>query len=145
MNVRRNIALAATVAAFSGLAVAGPATGAFASSQGERAQTAVSQEAGVLAACPKGEYAHKALAGGVRGWTANYSNTMTAVIGVGNSGNHVTEAQCMLVGWGFDPKGVDGVFGAGTAAAVKKFQSDQKISADGVVGKNTWSRLRNPK
>ncbi|MFE4367222.1 peptidoglycan-binding protein [Streptomyces sp. NPDC056835] len=62
---------------------------------------------------------------------------MTAVIGVGNTGSHVTEAQCMLLGWDFDPKGVDGVFGANTAAAVKRFQNDQRISADGVVGKTT--------
>ncbi|MEV7865215.1 peptidoglycan-binding domain-containing protein [Streptomyces sp. NPDC088124] len=144
MNIRKNIALASAVAAFSGLVVAGPATGAFAATQGDRAQGAVSQEARVLAACPKGEYAHKALQNGVRGWTANYSSTMTAVIGVGNTGNHVTEAQCMLLGWGFNPKGVDGTFGANTKAALIKFQKDQRISADGVVGKTTWSRLRNP-
>ncbi|HEU4347361.1 MAG TPA: peptidoglycan-binding protein, partial [Actinoplanes sp.] len=36
---------------------------------------------------------------------------------------------------------VDGVFGAGTAAAVRSFQSHAGIGADGVVGPTTWRTL----
>ena len=36
---------------------------------------------------------------------------------------------------------VDGIFGAGTETAVKKFQSYFGLTADGVVGERTWNKL----
>lgn len=36
---------------------------------------------------------------------------------------------------------VDGIFGPGTEAAVKEFQRRSGITADGIVGKNTWAKL----
>lgn len=39
---------------------------------------------------------------------------------------------------------VDGTFGSGTEKAVKKFQSKNNITADGVVGASTWAALGNP-
>ena len=36
---------------------------------------------------------------------------------------------------------VDGSYGADTYNAVKKYQTDNKLNADGVVGKNTWKKL----
>jgi peptidoglycan hydrolase-like protein with peptidoglycan-binding domain len=36
---------------------------------------------------------------------------------------------------------VDGDFGSKTTARVKQFQSDFGLSADGIVGNNTWSVL----
>jgi N-acetyl-anhydromuramyl-L-alanine amidase AmpD len=35
----------------------------------------------------------------------------------------------------------DGIFGAGTEAAVKKFQSDNDLVADGIVGSKTWEAI----
>ena len=40
--------------------------------------------------------------------------------------------------------GVDGIFGADTLAAVKAFQRDQGLNADGIVGAATWAALENP-
>ena len=36
---------------------------------------------------------------------------------------------------------VDGAFGSGTLAAVKAFQKANGLVVDGIVGKNTWSKL----
>lgn len=36
---------------------------------------------------------------------------------------------------------VDGQFGSGTEGAVKKFQKDNKLEDDGIVGKLTWTGL----
>ena len=36
---------------------------------------------------------------------------------------------------------VDGVFGAKTEAAIKKFQGESGLVADGIVGEKTWTRL----
>jgi peptidoglycan hydrolase-like protein with peptidoglycan-binding domain len=36
---------------------------------------------------------------------------------------------------------VDGMFGSKTTARVKQFQSDFGLSADGIVGDNTWTVL----
>ena len=35
----------------------------------------------------------------------------------------------------------DGIFGYNTERAVKNYQSARGLSADGIVGKNTWTRL----
>ena len=35
----------------------------------------------------------------------------------------------------------DGVFGAGTAAAVKKWQAENGLTADGIVGDGTWTKM----
>lgn len=35
----------------------------------------------------------------------------------------------------------DGIFGKDTYNAVKKYQTDNKLSVDGIVGKNTWRKL----
>ena len=36
---------------------------------------------------------------------------------------------------------VDGIYGTGSATAMKSFQSSRGLSADGIVGRNTWRYL----
>lgn len=53
----------------------------------------------------------------------------------------VTQLQKELQAWGYDPKGIDGNFGPGCEAAVKAFQRDNGLSADGSVGPATKAKL----
>ena len=61
----------------------------------------------------------------------------------GSSGEYVTLLQTQLIQRGYDlqPYGADGKFGAKTENAVKAFQKDNGLTADGVVGKATWTAL----
>ena len=61
----------------------------------------------------------------------------------GNKGADVIECQTMLTRLGYDigPCGIDGDFGRATEAAVRSFQSDNKLIVDGVVGPMTWDAL----
>ncbi|MFF1918201.1 peptidoglycan-binding protein [Streptomyces sp. NPDC058239] len=62
----------------------------------------------------------------------------------GDSGAKVKELQALLIyrGYSVGSTGVDGYFGAATESAVKRFQTAEKITADGIVGPTTWYRLR---
>lgn len=58
----------------------------------------------------------------------------------GSKGSSVKKLQTKLNEFGYKIK-IDGIFGADTLAAVKKFQKKYKLVIDGIVGKKTWSRL----
>jgi peptidoglycan L-alanyl-D-glutamate endopeptidase CwlK len=60
----------------------------------------------------------------------------------GSSGPDVLTLQSTLKQLGFDPKGVDGIFGAGTEAAVKAFQQSKGLTPDGIVGPNTTAAMQ---
>lgn len=62
-------------------------------------------------------------------------------IQLGSSGPMVTQIQKWLGASGYM---ITGKFGIETDAAVRAFQTDKKISVDGVVGKITWGLLRIP-
>ncbi|MFC0190148.1 L,D-transpeptidase family protein [Fictibacillus aquaticus] len=64
------------------------------------------------------------------------------VLKKGSKGEDVKRLQRRLTDLGYSTKGVDGIFGANTEAAVKRFQSAKKLKVDGVVGAATWKALR---
>ena len=61
----------------------------------------------------------------------------------GNKGKQVKTLQMLLKGFGYSVgnSGVDGDFGPATLAAVNKFQKDNGLGVDGIVGENTWTAL----
>lgn len=59
-----------------------------------------------------------------------------------SSGDGVRLLQRALAAAGFDPGGIDGVFGPRTERAVKAFQAMRGLAIDGVVGAATWGALR---
>lgn len=61
----------------------------------------------------------------------------------GSKGAYVTLAQTELINRGYDlgKYGADGDFGQATEAAVKAFQTDAGLKADGVIGPATWAAL----
>ena len=60
---------------------------------------------------------------------------------VGASGKITRILQQRLTNLGFNTKGIDGIFGQNTKKAVMNFQKSRKLLVDGIVGKNTWSKL----
>lgn len=59
----------------------------------------------------------------------------------GSTGNPVRRAQYRLTAANYDVGGVDGIFGAKTETGVKKFQQDNGLTADGIVGPHTWQKI----
>jgi N-acetylmuramoyl-L-alanine amidase len=56
-------------------------------------------------------------------------------------GDDVAEVQRRLSGLGFDPGGVDGIFGDGTHLALAEFQRNVGLVTDGICGPLTLSEL----
>ena len=59
----------------------------------------------------------------------------------GSMGTIVSLLQSRLNSIGFGCGSVDGMFGQNTKKAVMNFQKSRKLSVDGIVGRNTWSKL----
>ncbi|HEX2130733.1 MAG TPA: peptidoglycan-binding protein [Actinophytocola sp.] len=58
----------------------------------------------------------------------------------GDSGHHVQATQAQVNAYGYQ-LAVDGVFGAATLAAATDFQRQNRLTADGIVGPDTWRTL----
>ncbi len=61
----------------------------------------------------------------------------------GAKGEQVKTLQRLLIALGYDlgEYGADGDFGSATDKAVRAFQKDRNLEADGIVGQNTWNEL----
>lgn len=60
----------------------------------------------------------------------------------GSKGNYVLIAQDDLNTLGFPTGGLDGIFGVQTETAVRNYQRSRGLTADGIVGCNTWRSLQ---
>ena len=60
-----------------------------------------------------------------------------AVLKQGSTGATVKTMQTKLINWGYLSGKADGIFGAKTKAAVVKFQKNNGLTADGIVGTKT--------
>jgi peptidoglycan hydrolase-like protein with peptidoglycan-binding domain len=63
------------------------------------------------------------------------------VLRKGSTDPAVRDLQQAMKVLGHDPGPIDGVFGDATEIAVKAFQQEREITADGVVGKITWLNI----
>jgi peptidoglycan hydrolase-like protein with peptidoglycan-binding domain len=60
---------------------------------------------------------------------------------LGSSGAAVTRLQTLLTAHDASPGAIDGDFGPKTQRAVERFQRQQRLDVDGVVGPATWGAL----
>jgi len=101
--------------------------------------------AGTEAAVRRFQGDHGLTADGIAGprtWEALGAGTLDAeLLRKGSSGIRVRQLQEALSKAGYDPAGVDGVYGAGTESAVRRFQGDHGLDVDGVVGPRTWQAV----
>ena len=107
-----------------------------------------SKQRAVLAAILSVALTATAVAGGVSAYqnrdmqtTQETTLVPVAVLRQGATGGEVKEVQRRLKQWGYYTGAVDGVFGAGTRAAVIAFQKKNGLKADGIVGKSTYKAL----
>jgi peptidoglycan hydrolase-like protein with peptidoglycan-binding domain len=76
-------------------------------------------------------------------WQKLPADPQTGLLARGSTGSTVTALQNALLRYGgpgstTDPGGIDGNFGPKTEAAVKTYQGQRGVTADGIVGDRTW-------
>lgn len=69
------------------------------------------------------------------------NNEVDALSKYGSRGQEVRTIQTKLKRWGYYSGNVDGIYGSGTLAAVKKFQKKNGLTVDGIAGKNTLAAM----
>lgn len=62
----------------------------------------------------------------------------------GSRGTEVRNIQSRLSKWGYNPGAVDGIYGAKTEAAVKRFQRNNGLTPDGIAGPATLAKIGLP-
>lgn len=62
----------------------------------------------------------------------------------GSTGTEVRNIQSRLSAWGYNPGRVDGIYGAKTEAAVKRFQQKHGLTPDGIAGPATLAKIGLP-
>lgn len=59
----------------------------------------------------------------------------------GAKGNVTWLIQAILYIKGYDINGVDSIYGGGLEEGVRKFQKDNGLKSDAIIGQNTWKKL----
>ena len=62
----------------------------------------------------------------------------------GSRGTEVRNIQSRLSAWGYNPSCFDGIYGAKTEAAVKRFQQKHGLTPDGIAGPATLAKIGLP-
>ncbi|MGG3955679.1 peptidoglycan-binding protein [Bhargavaea massiliensis] len=77
-------------------------------------------------------------------YPSNFTNNLWSgqTLKRGDKNDYVKTLQSWLYKAGFNPEGIDGVYGANTEKAVKEFQKKAGIAADGIAGKQTYQALQ---
>jgi hypothetical protein len=68
-------------------------------------------------------------------------NPTSEVLRRGNRNSAVLLLQRLLLSYLYPITNLDGIFGPETERAVRAFQTENNLVADGIVGRNTWSSL----
>ena len=77
----------------------------------------------------------------VDGIFGNMTASACVNISIGDSGNITKTLQGLLICNGYSTNGFDGVFGNGTRNAVIAYQRAHGLVADGIAGRNTFTKL----
>lgn len=77
----------------------------------------------------------------VDGIFGNMTASACVNLSVGDQGNMTKTLQGLLICNGYGTNGFDGVYGNGTYSAVKNYQSNHGLFADGIAGRNTFTKL----
>ncbi|WP_339227693.1 peptidoglycan-binding protein [Oceanobacillus sp. FSL K6-2867] len=78
---------------------------------------------------------------GVDGIWGPKTKSATVTISKNARGNLTWILQAALYALGYNPNGLDGIFGGGTEKAVRDFQRNNKMKTDGKAGKNTFAKM----
>ena len=72
---------------------------------------------------------------------SSFSLEISSLSRYGSKGEEVKEIQRRLKKWDYYNGSIDGIYGKETQNAVKKFQSKNKLVADGIAGKKTLEKM----
>lgn len=80
---------------------------------------------------------------GVPKYTESSITISMPILSKGSTGNEVKTLQRLLLATGYEMNGYkdDGSFGSATENAVKRFQKDNGLAVDGVIGSASWNKI----
>ena len=73
----------------------------------------------------------------------NYSPENAPLLALGSRGTTVRDIQTFLNAQGLYNGPIDGIYGVQTRSAVVRFQQNNNLIADGVIGSQTWGAMLN--